>query len=263
VEQQQGPVEGGRHFFEETVAKNLRLGRFLTMIVGDRIRQSLVDMLNHVNRYPHLATDVALVEMHCYRWQGDEEWPLLVVPSVIARTQVVERSVIQVTVKQDGAHEVDVRQEKAEPKVGGRSRVTLTEEAFWEMLMETTPEAYENTRRLITEYQQREGIGIQQRTSSLVVSLDFLEADRPPTAFFVNVYGWVNIWPNTLGGQLRSGGIDPQIAQRYGEQLRTVLDMPPQRKELSGKVAEIDLSAFMAAVDAFIEDVQQASADLS
>ena len=45
------------------MAKNLRLGRFLTMIVGDRIRQSLVGMLNHVSRYPHLATNVALVEM--------------------------------------------------------------------------------------------------------------------------------------------------------------------------------------------------------
>jgi hypothetical protein len=33
-----GPVEGGHYFFEETAAKNLRLGRFLTLIVGDRIK---------------------------------------------------------------------------------------------------------------------------------------------------------------------------------------------------------------------------------
>jgi hypothetical protein len=36
VERQSGPIEGGRDFFEETVAKNLRLGRFLIVIVGDR-----------------------------------------------------------------------------------------------------------------------------------------------------------------------------------------------------------------------------------
>ena len=31
VEKQSGPVEGGREFFEDTVSKNLRLGRFLTL----------------------------------------------------------------------------------------------------------------------------------------------------------------------------------------------------------------------------------------
>ena len=102
VEENHGPVEGGQVYFEETVAKNLRLGRFLTLIVGDRIRQSVIEMLNYVNTYPNLANDVALVELSCYRWKRDSDWPLLVVPSIVARTEIVERSVIQVTVKQDG-----------------------------------------------------------------------------------------------------------------------------------------------------------------
>jgi len=65
VERQYGPVEGGRYFFEDTVAKNLKLGRFLILIVGDRIRQSVVEMLNYINRYPHLAMNIALVELRC------------------------------------------------------------------------------------------------------------------------------------------------------------------------------------------------------
>ena len=71
VEQNLGPVELDSYFFEETVAKNLRLGRFLTLIVGDRIRKSLVDILSYVNQYPHLAMDVALVELSCYRLKRD------------------------------------------------------------------------------------------------------------------------------------------------------------------------------------------------
>jgi len=55
-------------YFENTVAKNLRLGRFVTLIVGDKIRQSVIEMLNHVaNKYPHLATQVALIELQCYQ----------------------------------------------------------------------------------------------------------------------------------------------------------------------------------------------------
>jgi hypothetical protein len=126
----------------KTVAKNLRLGRFLTVIVGDRIRRSLVDMLTHVNRYPHLATDVALVELECYRWKREEDWPLVVVPSVVARTEIVERSVIQVTVKQDRDHQVDVLQERTEEQDRGRKRVSLTEEAYWELLLEQAPDDY-------------------------------------------------------------------------------------------------------------------------
>lgn len=59
VEKRLGPVEGGKSFFEGSVAKNLRLGRFLTLIVGDKIRQSVVEMASYVNKFPGLAMDVA------------------------------------------------------------------------------------------------------------------------------------------------------------------------------------------------------------
>lgn len=172
VEDQQGPVEGGRHFFEETVAKNLRMGRFLTLIVGDRIRQSVVEMLRHVNRYPHLATDVALVELQCYFWQQESDWPLLVVPSIVARTEIVQRSVIQVTVKPDVSYELNVRQEKAEDEGRSGKRLTLTEEAFWELLGEQSPEGYKGARHLIDRYREMDGIVINPMESSLVVRLD-------------------------------------------------------------------------------------------
>src|SRR3989442_7228924 len=86
VSHQCGPVEGGTEFFEETVAKNLRLGRFLTLIVGDKIRPSVIEMLEYIRKYPSLAADLALIELSCYRWQPESDWPLLVVPSIVNRT---------------------------------------------------------------------------------------------------------------------------------------------------------------------------------
>ena len=129
VEKQMGPVEGGKDFFEDTVAKNLRLGRILALIVGDRIRQSVVEMLNYVNKYPGLAMDVALVELQAYRIEKGHNWPLLVVPRIISRTEIIERSIVQVTVIDGKPPEIDVQQEKV-TSGDRRKRVSLTEEAF-------------------------------------------------------------------------------------------------------------------------------------
>jgi hypothetical protein len=261
VERHHGSVEGGRIFFEETVTKNLRLGRFLTVIVGDRIRRSVIEMLNYVKGYPHLANDVALVELHCYRWKRDEDWPLLVVPSVVARTEIVERSVIQVTVKQDGAYEVDVRQEKAEEKDRGRKRVTLTEEAFWELLMEQAPEGYENTRHIIEEFRAKDGVTIDPTTAGVAIRFEVPDTGVQATVFFVYASGWLRVWPNTIKNQLSRAGVDPELAQRYGTQSRTVLKMPRGQKEFSRKIAEVDIKEFMSAAHTFIEEIRRAAAD--
>ena len=169
VEKACWPVEGGRDFFEDTVAKNIRLGRFLILIVGDKIRQSLIDMLNYVSKYPHLATGVILVELSCYQWETQKSsWPLLVVPSVVARTEIVERSVIQITLDGKGAHQIDVKQEKAEEK-GKRKRVTLTEEAFWGLLKNRSPKNYDMVRQIISEYRDRDGIQIEPAEGSMII----------------------------------------------------------------------------------------------
>ncbi|MDD5371437.1 MAG: hypothetical protein PHQ40_20355 [Anaerolineaceae bacterium] len=106
----QGEMDLDRRTFEETVSKNLRLGRILVLLVGDRIRASMVDMLQYVNRYPHLAMNVALVELSCYTLRAGQPWPLLVVPPIVARTEIVERSVVEVTLSPDVPHQVQVIQ---------------------------------------------------------------------------------------------------------------------------------------------------------
>jgi hypothetical protein len=261
VEENHGPVEGGQVYFEETVAKNLRLGRFLTLIVGDRIRRSVIEMLNYVNKYPNLANDVALVELSCYRWKRDSDWPLLVVPSVVARTEIIERSVIQVTVKQDGTHQVDVRQEKAEKEDKGRKRVTLTEEAFWELLMEQAPECYEDIRHIIEEFRATDGITIDPTTAGVAARFQVPDTSEQVTVFFVYTSGELCVWPDTLRNQLSRAGIDPELVRRYSDRTRSILKMPRNRKEFSRSVAELDLKELISAVHEFIEEVQREAAN--
>ena len=261
VEKHQGPVEGGSYFFEETVAKNLRLGRFLTLIVGDRIRHSMVEMLSYVNKYPHLASNVAMVELQCFRWASEDDWPLLVVPNVVARTEVVERSVVQVTLKSDGSYQVQADQEKAEPAGRGPKRgalSTLSEEAFWELLMEQAPGNYETARRLIEHYRDNEVVTVDPAGGSVVARLDIQDTGQQASLFFIRKAGTLHVWTNTIRDQLKKAGLSPKVVDSYEAQVKGIFQLGKDRKELARPVGEIDIDAFMSAADAFVEDVQRA-----
>lgn len=258
VERCCGLFEGGRDFFEDTVAKNLRLGRFLILIVGDRIRQSLIEMLNYVNKYPHLATDVILVELHCYQWEPRKNsWPLLVVPSIVARTEIVERSVIQITLNQTGAHQIDVKQEKAEEKEK-RKRFPLTEEAFWELLKKRSPDNYENVRQIIDEYRERDGISIDPAEGSMIVRLSIPDSGEQVSVFFVTKNAELRVWPRTVVRQLKEAGFDPSLGESYAAQMRNIMKMPEKKTEFGRPMREVNIDKFKSAVDTFIRNIQLA-----
>lgn len=258
VEQRRGPVEGGRAFFEDTVTRNLRLGRFLTVIVGDRIRESLVDMLTYMNRYPHLAADVALVELHCYLWQENAAWPLLVVPNIVGRTQVVERSIVQVTLQREGNYEVSVVQQKEVDGTGPRRRQPLTEEAFWELLSERAPGSYAAAHELVETYRQKPGITIDPTESALVVRLDIQDTNCQASLFFVRSSAHLSVWPETIAAQLARAGVDAGPLRNYRAEVSRMLKMPGQLKDFQRPIGEVDLPAFRPAVDDFIASVQTA-----
>jgi hypothetical protein len=45
--------------FRDNVERNLKLGRFLIAIVGDRIRSSSLEIISELNRYPALSFQMA------------------------------------------------------------------------------------------------------------------------------------------------------------------------------------------------------------
>ena len=181
-----------RRYFEDTVTKNLRLGRFVTLIVGDKIRQSVIEMLNYVNKYPHLAPTVELIELQCYQLKQNESWPLLVVPSIVARTEIVERSVIQVTVTQAGEYTVEVQQEK--PVEPDRRRIRLSEEAYWELLKELEPNGYQQVEKLIAHYREKDGVTVEAVETSIGVKLILQDTGQHVSIFHVSKIGKIYTW---------------------------------------------------------------------
>jgi len=96
-------VEGGSDLtdFQDEMSANLSAGRFLLLIVGDRISENVAFMTKTIQSAPGLHFTLGLVEMKMYRQSGDTEWPLLVVPDIKAKTLEVIRGVVQIQYKQE------------------------------------------------------------------------------------------------------------------------------------------------------------------
>ena len=77
--------------FVDNVVRHLRRGEFLLLIVGDGIREDAADIVDFVQRYSGLHFNLAMVEAALYR---DSANALFVQPRILARTEIVQRFVI-------------------------------------------------------------------------------------------------------------------------------------------------------------------------
>jgi hypothetical protein len=259
VQREFDSLDGGTDFFIETVEKNLRLGRMLALIVGDRIRESAVEVASFVNKQPGLALNLALIELQCFKQKEDSDWPLLLVPTVVKRTEIVERSVVQVSVLDGRATEIRVEQEKTEPGRPGKPRVSLTEEAFWELFSQRSRSNYPAGKRLIDKYRSAPGVGVYPGGNSLAVRYDMHDTGQLVSLFFITTNGRLVVWPDTLAAQLQNVGYDPRLVDDYRSWVKREFKASRAKKEFSAQLASLDLQRFPKAVDAFLDALEKAT----
>ncbi len=90
--------DGDELQFMDRVSRNLRLGRFLLLIVGDGIREGVEEIANFLQQAPNLGFTLSLVEIALFRKGAGEKVPLFVQPRILARTVEVERAVVTLKV---------------------------------------------------------------------------------------------------------------------------------------------------------------------
>lgn len=119
--------------FVDSVTRNLQLGRFLLLIVGDGIREGIEHMVDYLQETPQLHFSLGLVEMGVYRVGATDKGSLLIQPRILARTQEVTRAVVEIR--------TEVRREDIDVSLPGESRSrpatgrkSLTEDLFFEEL---------------------------------------------------------------------------------------------------------------------------------
>ena len=78
--------------FVDNVTRHLRRGEFLLLIIGDGIQEGAANIVDFVQRYSGLHFNLAMVEAALYR---DAANCLIVQPRVLARTEIVQRFVVE------------------------------------------------------------------------------------------------------------------------------------------------------------------------
>jgi hypothetical protein len=82
--------------FQESVQECLNQGRFLLLIVGDRIYPEVAMLLETIQSAPNLDFKIGLVEILMYKTDSERSWPLLVIPRVVGKTKEVTRAVVKI-----------------------------------------------------------------------------------------------------------------------------------------------------------------------
>jgi len=257
VEAQLEPVDLG---FQRRVARNLKLGRFLLLIVTDHARPSVLDMLRRVNAYPSLSMDIAVVEMRPFRRLGAGGNGVLLIPYVAGRTEIIERSVVEVTVQGIPEAKVSVRQTRYEDDEVRRRRIGLkSEDSFWDLMKEKNPESEEAARILLDSFRNQEEINFSLRESSIVVEASVPGKDVTISLFFLKANGKVEFWPGTMRRRLRAARIGEEIASDYISGMRILLDAGSERSEFARGINEINLETLRSLVGRFINRLEEAA----
>ncbi len=80
------------HAFVDNVARWLKRGEFLLLIIGDGIREGVEEIVSYVREHSSLRFNLALVEAAVFRRADAED--LIIQPRVLARTELLPRTIL-------------------------------------------------------------------------------------------------------------------------------------------------------------------------
>ena len=82
--------------FQSKVQESLSQGRFLLLIVGDRIYPEVAMLIETIQSAPNLEFKFGLVEIQFFKTSKENIWPLVAIPKVVGKTHEVIRSVVRI-----------------------------------------------------------------------------------------------------------------------------------------------------------------------
>jgi len=197
----------------DTLTRNLRNGRFLLLVVGDGIRESVEEMADYLQQTPQLHFTLALVELQIYKIDDGEKSSHLVIPQVVARTREITRAVVRVEGTAIESVKVEVATEITPPGKSGE-RTTITEDDFYIVLSKrVNPENVDCAHKIIEDSQ---GLGciIDWKQGSFVIKIpDPAGSGQKLTLLVVRKDGL--IYQGWLEDQLPSMSLPKEIAGDY------------------------------------------------
>lgn len=253
-----GPEDEAR--FVDAVARNLRRGRFLLLIVGDGIREEVERLADFLQQTPQLRFTLALVEMKIYRL---DEKRRLVMPVVVGRTQEVTRAVVHVESSEGARVNVSIDIDDGTGGKGGGARRTLTQDEFFSELSQSgaATEGVEVARRLFERFDGDDRFLIDFKSSSYSLKLrDPIEAAQLFTVLVVQCNG--KAYVDWLQDQLPRAGVPVEVGVRLVTETAKLLGHGLNEKYKTSWDRPIELTTIAMHYDGFVALIDQFAAEV-
>ena len=236
------------------IARNLKQGRFLLLIVGDEIRDSVIDMVSYINRFSHLSINVGLVELQTFS-NNESEGEFLVVPRVVAQTEIVERTVVQIEIDEDINFSISSKQSKIMNEPETRKKKILSDDAFWEVFKRNSPGGAIKAEKLYEHFNNLNEVFMKNRQTAIVARLTLPESNQKVSLFYINKDGTISCQFSRIQEKLVSLGYRNNIADTYYSGLASLFNEHSSQKNIKQNVDSFDVDRFILLVEEFINKV--------
>ena len=244
----------------DNIERNLKRGRFLLLIVGDGIRESVEEMVDFLSNTPQIQFTLGLVELQFYK-NPNLEGELIAIPNLITRTREITRAIVKIENSTTGSVtiETDFIEEKVKPIT---VRTTITEDDFFEQLQQNTDyESAEFAKHILATVKEK-GYFVEWRQGAFVAKiLDPNGSGSKITLFVTDRKGLFYLMQS--GDQLKRLGMSNEISLIYAKNTSALvkgLFPHPNHPDCWNKYATIKdikpvFNEFMKEVDTYVENI--------
>jgi len=194
--------------FQKSVSQCLRHGRFLLLIIGDKISEDVEGLVKYLQNFAHLQFTMGLIELGLFKVNEKSDRPILVVPRIVARTSEIVRAIVRI----EGDERLQRLPLAITPDID--QETSPSREAFWEAVRGKADAGAPG--KLQNLLSQLEGMGLYVDPIESGVALRFPdpgESDTEFRLFRVTKEGRVRL--GRFKQQLEKEGYDEEIALRY------------------------------------------------
>lgn len=258
--QQRDPSVGEAEFVE-ALSRNLSRGRAVIAVVGDGIRDDIAPLAELLQSHAGQRFTFALVELGVF--EAPETDVRVVVPSVLAKTVLIERGVVRLD---NASIRIEpVRVSPAQAAGAPRRAVSIGEDEFYEILAQKDAAAPEILRQFL-EKADRLGVYVDRQAG---LNLKHAGAsNRPLNLCTVRKDGSLDTAPASWWGRFpEAEAYNATLAQAIGGRigaykvgtedawcaLRTANDKTPRLIDLLPKHADLWLNAMERYIAALVE----------
>ena len=256
----------------DNISKNLKRGRFLLLIVGDGIRESVEEMVYYLSQTPQLHFTMALVELQVYQNQGALKDSFLVIPQIITRTKEITRAVVRVEGLLSDQVKVEMPTE-AEQNIKRRTSTkgSLSEQDFLDAITENVSESVIPFLKTLMEDVESRGYIVDYGKSSMIIKFTHPILSGSKLSLFI-IYKSGGIQLGWTAGVLSKLGLSSEIAEQFCENTANLFESISQepkykimwnREGLSITELQKNYNEFMRLVDEYTESIIKQLEELS